>query len=89
MSGNPTLLSHYQSITSPDVTLADGTTSKVIGSRTIKLSPQISLSNMLHLPDFSFNLLFVSQLTRTLKVFNYIQSTLLFVLRSYDEQEYS
>ena len=39
----------------PSVTLADGSTSSVLGSGTIHLTPPFSLSYVLHFPNLSFN----------------------------------
>lgn len=67
MTGNPTFFSMYQSHTSPTtVTLADGSTSAVLGSGTVNPTPSITLSSVLSLPKFAFNLVSVSKLTRTL-----------------------
>ena len=67
MTGNPSLLSNFQphkSIT--PVTLADGSTSSVIGSGTTKPTSSLHLSSVLSLPQLSFNLISVSKLTRAL-----------------------
>ena len=48
------------------VTLGDGSKSCVLGSNTINPTPLIPLTSILSLPHFSFNLIFVSKLTRTL-----------------------
>lgn len=48
------------------VTLANGPTTSVIGSGTISPTSSLSLSSVLCLPNFSFNLLFVSQVTKAL-----------------------
>ena len=48
------------------VTFADGSTSNVLGSRTIHLTPLITLTSIMSLSQFSFNLISVSKLTRTL-----------------------
>ncbi|KAM7509738.1 hypothetical protein LguiB_008613 [Lonicera macranthoides] len=67
MTGNSSLFSTFQSHISPSsVTLADGTSSSVLGSGTITPTPVIPLSSVLHLPQLSFNLISVSQLTRKL-----------------------
>jgi len=50
----------------PSVTLADGSTTSVIGSGTISPKSSLSLSSVLCLPNFSFNLLSVSQITKSL-----------------------
>ena len=48
------------------VTLADGSTSYVLRSGTIHPTPSITLTSVLSLPQFSFNLILVSKLIRTL-----------------------
>ena len=64
MTGNSSLFSNFQSHTSTSpVTLADGSTSTVIGSGTIKPTPSLTLSSVLNLPQLSFNLMSVSKLT--------------------------
>ena len=70
MTGNSSLFSTFQSQPSPStVTLADGSHSCVLGSSTIVSTPSIPLTSVLSLPNFSFNLMFVSKLTRTLKCY--------------------
>ena len=49
--------------------MANGSQSCVLGSNTIFLTPSIPLSSVLSLPNFSFNLMFVSKVTRTLKCY--------------------
>ena len=67
MIGNSSLLTTFQSHPSTfTITLAYGSTSCVLGSRTIHLTPLITLTSVLSLPQFSFNLISVSKLTRTL-----------------------
>ena len=67
MLGNPSLFSTFQShISLSNVTLADGSTSCVLGSGTVNPTPLLSLSSVLSLPKFSFNLISVSKLTRAL-----------------------
>ncbi|XP_031285404.1 uncharacterized protein LOC116144087 [Pistacia vera] len=67
-SGYPSLFSTYQSHNSSStVTLADGSTSCVLRSRSVNPTPLISLSSVLSLPQFAFNLISVSKLTRALK----------------------
>ena len=64
---NSSLFSTFQSQPSPStVTLGDGSQSCVLGSGSIFPTP-IPLSSILSLPNFSFNLVSVSKLTRTLK----------------------
>ena len=68
MAGNSSLFSTFQSQPSHStVTLADGSHSCVLGSGTIVPTPSIPLTSVLSLPNFSFNLMFVSKLTRALK----------------------
>ena len=67
MIGNSSLFSTFQSQpTTSIVTLADGSQSCVLGSDTIFPTPT-PLSSVLSLPDFSFNLVSVSKLTRACK----------------------
>ena len=67
MTGNSSLFSTFQSQPSPStVTLADGSHSCVLGSGTIVPTPSIPLTSILSLPNFSFNLMSVSKLTRAL-----------------------
>ena len=67
---NSSLFSTFQSQPSPStVTLADGSHSCVLGSGTIVPTPSIPLTSVLSLPNFSFNLMSVSKLTRTLKCY--------------------
>ena len=70
MTSNSSLFSTFQSHPSTSsVTLADGLQSCVLGSDTIFLTPSLSLSSFLSLPNFSFNLISVSKLTRALKCY--------------------
>ena len=70
MTGNSSLFSTFQSQLSPSsVTLADGSHSCVLGSGTIVPTPSIPLTSVLSLPNFSFNLMYVSKLTRALKCY--------------------
>ena len=67
MTGNSSLFSTFQSQPSPSiVTLANGSRSCVLGSGTIVPTPSIPLTSALSLPNFSFNLMSVSKLTRAL-----------------------
>ena len=67
MTDNFSLFTTFQSHPSTSiVTLADGSTSSVLGSGTIHPIPLITLTSVLSLPQFSFNLISVSKLTRTL-----------------------
>ena len=70
MTSNSSLFSTFQSQPSPStVILADGSHSCVLGSGTIVPTPSISLTSVLSLPNFSFNLMYVSKLTRALKCY--------------------
>ena len=70
MTGNSSLFSTFQSQpSSSTVTLADGSHSCVLGSSTIVSTPSIPLTSVLSLPNFSFNLMSVSKLTRALKCY--------------------
>ena len=70
MTGNSSLFSTFPSQPSPStVTLADGSHSCVLGSGTIVPTPSIPLTSVLSLPNFSFNLMSVSKLTRARKCY--------------------
>ena len=67
MTGNSCLITTFQPHPSTStVTLIDGLTSCVHKSGTIHPTPSITLTSILSLPQFSFNLIFVSKLTCTL-----------------------
>ena len=67
MTSNSNLFTTFQSHPSTStVAFADGSTSCVLGSRTIHLTPLITLTSVLSLSQFSFNLIYVSKLTCTL-----------------------
>ncbi|CAH9134499.1 unnamed protein product, partial [Cuscuta epithymum] len=67
MTGNPSLFSSFHShLPTSSVTLADGSTSPVLGSGTVVPTSTLPLSSVLSLPNFSFNLLSISKITRTL-----------------------
>ena len=67
MTGDSILFTTFQSHPStPTVTLAYGSTSCVLGPETIHLTPLITLTFVINLPQFSFNLIYVNKLTRTL-----------------------
>ena len=67
MIGNSSLFITFQSHTSTStVTLANGPTSRVLRSGTIHSTPLITLTSILSLPQFSFNLIFVNKLIHTL-----------------------
>ena len=64
MTGNSSLFSTFQAHPSTSfVTLADGSQSCVLRSGTIFPTPSLPLSFVLSLPNFSFNLIYVSKLT--------------------------
>ena len=67
MTGNSSFFTTFQSHPSTStVTPADGSTSCVLGSGAIHPTPLITLTSVLSLPQFSFNLISMSKLTRTL-----------------------
>ena len=70
MRGDKGLLSPFKPYKNlqnlPSVTLADGSTTSIIGSGTISPTSSLSLSFVLCLPNFSFNLLSVSQIIKAL-----------------------
>ena len=55
-----------QSSSLHNVTLANGSATTVFGLGTANLSPNLSLSSVLYIPDFPFNLLSISKLTKLL-----------------------
>ena len=70
MTDNSSLFFTLQSQPSPSiVTLANGLQSCVLGSGTIVPTPSIPLTSVLSLPNFSFNFMFVSKLTRADKCY--------------------
>ena len=67
MTGNSSLFTTFQPHPSTSiVTLADGSTSCIVGSGIILPTPSITLTSFLSLLQFSFNLIYVNKLTRTL-----------------------
>ena len=67
MTGNSSLFTTFQSHPSiSTVTLTNRSTSCVLRSWTIHLTPLIILTSLLSLLQFSFNLIYVSKLIRTL-----------------------
>ena len=67
MTGTSGLFSDLeQSSSLPNVTLADGSATIVSGLGTANLSPNLSLSSVLYIPDYPFNLLSISKLTKIL-----------------------
>ena len=68
MTGNSSIFSTFESQPSPYIiTLVDGSHSCVLRSGTIVPALSIPLTSVLSLPNFSFNLMSVSKLTRALK----------------------
>ena len=57
-------LEHSSSL--PNVTLADSSATIISSLGTVNLSPNLSLSSILYIPDFLFNLLSISKLTKHL-----------------------
>ena len=67
MIGNSSLFTTFQLHPSTStITLADGSKSCVLRSGTINATPLIPLTSILSLPHFSFDLISMSKLTRTL-----------------------
>ena len=67
MTSTSSLLSDLeQSSSLPNVTLVDGSTTTVSSLGTANLSPNLCLSFVLYIPDFPFNLLSISKLTKIL-----------------------
>ena len=67
MTCNSSLFTTFKSHPSiSTVNLVDGSTSCVLGSETIHPTPLITLTSVLSLSQFSFNLIFMSKLTHTL-----------------------
>ena len=67
MTGNFNLFITFQPhLSTSTVTLADGSTSCVLRLGTIHPTPLIILTSVMSLPQFSFNLISMSKLTRTL-----------------------
>ena len=66
MTGNSSLFTTFQFHPSTSiVSLVDGSTSCVLGLGTIHLTPLITLTFVMSLSQFFFNLIYVSKLTRT------------------------
>ena len=67
MTGNSSLFTMFQPHPSTSiVTLTDGSTSCVLGSEIIHPTPSITLTFVMGLPQFYFNLIYMNKLTRTL-----------------------
>ena len=62
ISGLLSNLGHFSSL--PNVTLVDGLATTISSLGTTNLSPNLSLSCVLYIPDFPFNLLSISKLTK-------------------------
>ena len=76
MMGTLGLLSDLeQSSSLPNVTLANGSATTVFGLGTANLSSNLSLSYVLYIPDFPFNLLSISKLTKILNCATIFLST--------------
>ncbi len=70
MTGNLDVLESIKKFSVPThVTIADGTRCNVVGSGTAKPTPTITLTFVLALPGFSFNLMSVSKLTKDMNCF--------------------
>ena len=70
MTGNSSIFSTFQSQPSTStITLEDGSQTCVLRLGTIFPTPSLPLSSILSLPNFSFNLMSVSKLTRALKCY--------------------
>ena len=63
MTGVSGIFSEFHE-SSSNVTLADGSVSTVKGVGTVPLTPSLSLSSVMYLPSFPFNLMSVSHLTK-------------------------
>ena len=89
MTGNSSSFIMFQSqpFTSI-VTLANGSTFYVRGSKTIHATPQITLTSILRIPQLSFNLTSMSKLTHTLTSSISFFSKLFYDLGSFDEVIY-
>ena len=67
MTGSSSIFSSYKPCAgSKIVKIADGSLSPIAGNGDIKLSPSITLSNVLHVPKFLCNLLSISKVTKDL-----------------------
>lgn len=63
---NRSLYSDYQPLENTFVTLPNGYTVKISGTGYVQLTDAISLYSVLHIPEFKFNLLSVSVITKSL-----------------------
>jgi hypothetical protein len=88
MTGSSTSLSDYHLVATPkSVTLANGSLSKVVGSGTTHLSPNIELSSVLHVPGFPFNLLSISKITKALNCSVSFYLSFMYFSGSQDEKD--
>lgn len=70
MTSMPSLFSSYSVYSVKDkVCVVDGYYSSIVGKGSISITPTLPLSLTLHVPKFSFNLLFVSHITKTLNCY--------------------
>ena len=70
----------FQSYTTTNdggVRIAYGSYTHIAGRGTVRILPDLTLSSVLHIPNFSFNLLSVSALTKTLNCWCHLLSLLL------------
>jgi hypothetical protein len=67
ITSNLSSLNNVQSLHQPcPIKLSNGDVFSITHTGTLHMSPDISLSNVLYVPSFKFNLLFISKLTTTL-----------------------
>ena len=66
MTGELSLFSSSLSPIAQTVRIADGSTVHIRNKGDVSLSPHITLTSVLHVPNFAYNLLSVSRLTRDL-----------------------
>ena len=65
MTGESNLFSSYKSCAgNSKIKIADGSLSAVAGKDSIVLSPFLTIQDVLHVPNFPCNLLYVSKLTK-------------------------
>lgn len=66
MTGCSSIFDSYLTCSGKDkVRIADGSFSAISGKGSVRFSPSISLSSVLHIPNFATNLLSVNSLTRS------------------------
>lgn len=67
MTGNKSLFQNYQADTSNlSVRIANGSYSKVVGTSSVRVTQNLYLNSVLHVPDLDCILLSISKLTRDL-----------------------